>query len=58
MGNFPHTLKPKPSKYYYVTKGYGADGDLFTIKKFEIEDGREVRERVIVYNSEGGVDTN
>jgi hypothetical protein len=45
-------------KYFYVTKGYGADGGLFTIKKFEIENGHEVRERVIVYNSEGGVDRN
>lgn len=45
-------------KHFYVTKGYGADGWLFTIKKFEIEEGREVRERVIVYNSEGGIDRN
>ncbi len=48
----------EPVKHFFVTKGYGADGGLFTIRKFEIENGREVRERIIVYNSDGGIDRN
>lgn len=45
-------------KHFYVTKGYGADGGLFTIKKFEVEGSFEVRERVIVYDVDGGIFTN